>query len=457
MTARDHSQQAVVAQGTKTMNAAMNDETQSHRRSDRWRMLTCRAAVALVALTMSLTFLPAGSVKSQAATVVGGYPMPSLEDERRTYLTWSWTWAASKEPHFTGDSAYAVRDPDIHGDTEGDDLWTYLMMYLRTGQQGYLDRARAWARYFINDYRQCVGSSGTDYCYDRDAFDMDHIYGWGLVAWYEYTGDTSALTAAENLAGDVENYWSHRVNNAYPTPGQFRMAPYGLRQAGRQLLLVTRVAEATGKARWIALRDKLIDLWMQAPDWDSRGMYFGGAGLADDVIAPGAYAQGARIVPTFHVGILTEAFAHVYRTTGRTDVRDRMVAMARFVSQYGLDARYQYSGKFFGFVNGAVWHNYSAVSNVTYWDPVYTTALVNSLAYGCKFASDQSLCDRARVFFNRGTKGIYGEPILRDAADNVVSHFYLDYNKGELQYTYLVFESPTAPRKPMPPTNLRTN
>ena len=44
------------------------------------------------------------------------------------------------------------------------------MMYERTGQQGYLDRATAWRRYFVEDYRNCVGSEYASFCYDRDAF-----------------------------------------------------------------------------------------------------------------------------------------------------------------------------------------------------------------------------------------------------------------------------------------------
>jgi len=36
---------------------------------------------------------------------------------------------------------FSVIDPDIHHDSEGDDLWTYLMMYRRTGLPFYLNRA----------------------------------------------------------------------------------------------------------------------------------------------------------------------------------------------------------------------------------------------------------------------------------------------------------------------------
>src|SRR5262249_44894126 len=108
-----------------------------------------------------------------------------------------------------------------------------------------------------------------------------------------------------------------------------------------------------------------------------------------------------------------------------------------------------------GTVNGAPWHSYSAGcgTGCTYWDPVYTTSLVNTLVRGYRYTGDAHYQARAKEFFNRGTKGIYGEPIKRAAADDEVAHFidtefdsssgflYLDHNKGELQYVYLVFEN----------------
>ena len=401
-------------------------------------------------------------------TVSGGLPMPSLEDERNTYRSWGWTWSASAEAVSEPISGYYITNIDVHGDAEGDDLWTYLMMYRRTGKAVYLNRAQAWLRYFKNEYR-----TSPEFEYDR-GFLLDHLYGWGLVAWYEYTCgtstcDTAALTEAENIAAEVEAYWNETNSDGSPryVPGQTYMAQYSLRQGARHLLLATRVAEATNKQRWISLRDKLINLWLQSPDWDARGMYFMGSYYTNEDLSSdpnckysGAsscpYEQGARIVPSFHIGILTEAFEHAYRKTGNTQLKDRIVAMARFVNQYGLDATYQYTGKTFGIVNGSSWHSYSATcgTSCSFWDPVYTTSLVNTLVRGYKYTGEGNFYDQAKYYFNRGTKGIYGSPTAREAADNVVGHFvdtqfasstgfmYLDYNKGELQYTYLMFEAP---------------
>jgi hypothetical protein len=382
------------------------------------------------------------------AAVGAGIKMPSLDDERNTYRKWGWTWTASQEPSAVREpiANYTVRDPDIHGDTEGDDLWTYLMMYQRTGNTVYLNRATAWARYFKEDYRRCVGTPGYTYCADRDDWMLDHLYGWGLVDWANHSGDSAALTEATNLGAAVEQFWIQDMGGGqWPVPGQWRMSAYGARQGARHLLFAVRLAEAVPQARWIGLRDRLLDLWLQSPDWDARGMYFALDGIQS----------------SFSVGILSDAFYRAYRATGRTLLRDRMVAMARFIDQYGLNPANDYAASWWGFVGpgGTMWYKGGT-------DPVYSTDLVNTLVLGYKFSGDTRLLDRAKYFFNRGTKGEYGTG-KRLAGDTQVHHFmdtvfdssqdnfYLAYNKGELQYTYLVFENggnPTVEGSPPPDT-----
>jgi hypothetical protein len=243
-----------------------------------------------------------------------------------------------------------------------------------------------------------------------------------------------------------------------------------MRQPARHLLLATRLAEATKSARWITLRDRMLDLWLQSPDWTwidaghTVGMYYVGPWNTNEAIAPGTnckyddvpgcpYYDGDRIVSPFQLGILTEAFDQAYRTTGRAALRERLVAMARYVYSYGLDPTYQYTAATFGLVNGQLWHNYAANGPTSWWDPVYTTSLVNTLVRGYKYTGDASFYSRAKYYFNRGSKGVYGSTTQRTAGDAVAHHFvdtrfatatsnfYLDYNRGELQYTYLLFEN----------------
>lgn len=415
--------------------------------------------------TFRLICTGAGGSTSRSVTVtilsdgVGGLIIPSLEDERNTYRGWGWSWTTDKEPSAVNDpiTNYIVENPDIHGDTEGDDLWTYLTMYRRSGNPVYLNRAQAWASYFTTKYRTSPEFSADD------GFLLDHLYGWGLFTWYEHscqtdTCDIPALVEAENLVAVSETHWSTRSNKNYPIAGQFRMAFYSVREGARHLLLATRAAEVTKNPRWIALRDRLIDLWLQSPDWDARGMYFFGDDETNNYLGAGSYAAGARIVSPFQIGILTDAFDQAYQTTGRTELRDRLIAMAKFIDQYGLDPGCQYTGYRFGIRDGKPWHSYTdgntSACTAGHWDSSYTTSLVNSLVRGYKYTGDTRYYERAKYFFNRGTKGVYGNPSIRTALDTEVHHFvdtrfdsssgnfFMNYNKGELQYTYLLFEYP---------------
>lgn len=393
---------------------------------------------------------------------VGTASVPTLEDERNTYIAWGWTWTLNKEPNFPGDPTYTVRNPNIHGSTEGDDLWTYLMMYRRTGQKGYLDRAQAWLRYFKEDYRACAGTSGATFCHDKAQFGLDHLYGWGLIAWYEYTGDTGALNEAIQIGVVLEGL--------YQPTSSFSCLPagaciwYGLRQGGRHLLFATRLAEVTRDSRWITLRDKILNLFMTSGNWDSvRGMYWTGSFTTDAILGTGAYASGHRVQSSMHVAVLAEAFRHVYRVTGRQDVKDRLIAMAAYIDQHGMDPAVQYAGAFFGIQHGRDWFNGQC-------DPAYTTGLVNLLVMGYNLTGNTNLYNRAKHFFNRGTKGVYGDCSRRFVGDTEVHHFidtvfdssagnfYLGYNKGELQYTYLIFSLTSGSpgrQPPVTPSDLR--
>ena len=436
--------------------------------------LTVAAPISTNGVVMFVKHIPGNAPQTKVylykhKALVGGVAMPSAADEKTTYQKWNWTWNASAEPAAVTEpiASYTVTAPDIHGDTEGDDLWTHLMMYRRSGNPVYLNRAQAWANYFKQSYRTaCAASDDRTFCYDHNQFGADHLFGWGLIAWYEHTClsgncDQAALTEAENLGAVVEAlYGPSSTFGCLPTNACLH---YGLRQASRHLLLATRLAEVTRANRWIALRDRILDLMLAAGSWDgTRGMYFVGSEQTNSTLGPGAYAAGYRIQSPFQVGVLAEAFSQAYRTTGRAALRDRLVAIAEFVYQHGSDPVYQYTGSSFGLYNGQTFHSNNPTQSTTLdcsatgprWDPVYSTSLVNTLLMGYRFTGERRYYDQAKLFFNRGTKGVYnGTACDRTAADNVAHHFvdtrfssangyfYFDYNKGELQYTYLLFEN----------------
>jgi hypothetical protein len=392
--------------------------------------------------------------------VTGSFSMPTVEDEKNTYRKWGWTWSPSVEPAAVTEpiSNYYVADVDVHGDTESDDLWSYIMMYQRSGNPVYLNRARAWARYFKQDYRNCVGGSYESFCYDHDAFGADHLYGWGLVAWYRYTCgtvdgcDTAALEEAKRLTELAEGLYASTADGCYPSNGCLH---YGTRGVTRHLILASYVAETTGDARYIALRDKIANIIMNAPEWDAqRGTYFIGDWATDYILGgTNLYAAGVRIQSAFQIGLLSEALYQTYRATGRADIRDRLISIARYIDVYGLDRGCQLTASWFGVKDGKAFHSYSDGNTTgctaTSWDSSYSISLVNTLMMGYKLSGDRNLYDRAKFFFNRGTKGIYGDPNTRTAGDNEVHHFvdtnfahdfWLAFNKGELQYTYLLFD-----------------
>ena len=437
--------------GTKALSGSQSTGALAATRS---YTITCNGSGGSTAktVTVSVTTTTPPPPPPLPTGAVGGYPMPTLENERATYQRWAWTWSASVEPGAVSEPTpgYFVgpNDVDVRNDTEADDLWNYLMMYRRTGNTVYLNRANAWLRYFKQDYVADV---------QNDDAVNNHLYGWGLIAWYEHTCaqgscDTQALDVAEQIGVLAEQAW------AGAKAGQTAMANYGARRAGRPFLLATRLADVTKKQRWIDLRDRFIELWMRSPDWDARGFYEIGSEDTNTVAGNGAYAAGYRVQSAFQIGILSEAFDFAYRSTGRVELRDRLVAMANYIDGYGIDPTYQYTGSYFG-VNpsGNVWHNHFAGCGgpCTFADPSYTTSLVDTLVRGYKYTGDTRYLARAKFFLNRGTKTSYGK-ITPEVGDSVVHHFldtlfssdtfFLAYNKGELQYAYLIFENGGLPQ-----------
>lgn len=370
--------------------------------------------------------------------------MPSVCAEKAAYKNkLGWAWTSGDEPNIGNQSSYTVANVDNHDDVEADDLWNNIMMFRRTGQNGYKQRADAWARYDKDDYLQCVGT-GQTYCYDRDNFLADHVKGKGLVAYYEWTGNSAYLTAAENIAATVE------TRAASVTPGSTRMCYYECRKWGRHLELAVHVANANPISRWITLRNTLIDAFIQSPDWDSRGMYFASEEATDAQYGAGAYAGGRRMQSAFQVGIACESHWQAYLATGRADLKSRIVSMATYVRDNGLHPTYQYTASRIGFQGVDPWWNYNFP---VFTDSVYTIALTNCLVMGYKLTGVQSYLDAAITAYNRGSKGPIGGglPDDRTAPDNEVykfvdavvepDGFYFGWNKGGLQYSYLLFEN----------------
>jgi hypothetical protein len=423
-----------------------------------------------IAVVLAGTLI-AGGARAQAGPV-WTYAVPSQADEQATYdnvLKWAWT-ASDKTPEFA--STYqgpASSSFNVHDSSEGDDLWTHYQQYLRTGNSLHRTWAQGWRNYFVSGaYRNGFASSG-----ESTGFLYDHMYGQGLVLWAIHENDPAALAEAETLAGIIE---AQGV-----TPGSTPMAYWGSRAKARHLIVATYVAQATNSQRWITLRNRLIDAWVRSPDWATGavgGNYFVGRDqmpYAGTNVA--AYDQGRRVNSAFQFALHTEGLWRAYLATGREDVRQKLVDIALWTEYYAHDPSYvnPMVGAWYG-QNGdkSRWHRDgdSGNTNVKGTDPVYDTATVNTLVIGYKLTGRRSMLELARTMFRRGTIFAAGSaadpPTTKLVPDNQVHHFVdtltnpdqflFDYNKGELQYTYLLFENGGNPivmgAVPNPPTGL---
>lgn len=441
------------------------------------------------------------SIRIQTPPATGTFfPVPTVQDERNTYTLWGWTWdEATANPTYNqagpdlkpASPSYVIANPDIHGDTECDDVWSYLQAYNRrtAGRDGYLQRAQAWRNYYVNSFEGSP-EQGND-----ESFLFDHFYGWGLQQLGSQFADPGASTEALRICTTLHDWWAAGGRNGpgktWPNPGTFDIAHYGHRGPARNLHTAVVVADATGDAKAIELRDHLIDLWLQSTDWDStNGMYW----VSEEQMGfynllppngPLSYAAGDRAVSSFHIGQLAEAFFAAWYSpnvtpTRKNVLRSRIVAMATYMRAHGLDPTYRYCSNELGIRgSGGSWWNYSLSNPVTFWDGSYTISIVNLLVMGYKFTGDSTFLlgappagslngpYSAQYCFNRGTKSIYSSTTLREGPggssvpsggnENVAYHFvdsrfdsssgnyYLYNNKGELQYTYLIFENGGSP------------
>lgn len=446
-------------------------------RVDNYGVMAVLSGSTVRAPSTVLIFKHHESTRRADGTVLSysGYPMPSVQDEKNTYTRWGWTWSSPQEPaNITdprGTGAFTVNDPNIHGDTEGDDLWTNLMMYFRSGNNLYLNRAQGWAAYFKDSYRQNVGTGSNTYAWDQANQQLDHVYALGLIAYYEYTGTTAYLTAAINIASDIEAMWAGPSGACFTSPACMY---YQQRGVARHLLIACRLFDVTQDSRWSTLRDAMVTQLKTLGYWQSTIGIYASPFTTDDI--GWNYTAGDRATSSFWLALQAEAMFMAWRQTGDTVLRDRIIQMADFVIAGAMNPTWNYVGEFLGKKSGAL---FSDPFNGMQGESVYTTQVVNTLVMAYKFTGDTTYLDSAKIFFNRGTKGVLGSigsGGTRCSTDTAVCHFidttfdtssanfYFGTegggSKGELQFCYLIFENGGNPTlisggitPPPPPTS----
>jgi hypothetical protein len=432
--------------------------------------VSAAGAVGAVAILGSHRRVPAGV---EASALVGvatspnsaalwSYSVPTQADEQATWDLLGMAWTASDKNTELAASP-AVPTPDWHDDTEGDDLWTHYQMYRRTIATNpsqaaiYLAWAQAWRNRFVNDY---VNGMSTQPREQEQGY-IDHVYGQGMIVYAHFVTDSAALTAAGNVGSLIA---------AEPfTIGSTSMSFSGARGRARWLIVTCYLAEKIG-APWIALRNNIIDAWLQSPDWQTGiigRMTFVSASEAsyhpppDPLGGTPAYNAGRRYIGTFHVALLAEALWRAYLATGRADVRARLVEMAYWCHHYASDPAWvnPMVGTYIGHESSGarfIRETDSGNANTSSGAAEYSLCLVNLMTMGYKLTGWLPFLNEAHRFLKIGQSwgaGAYGA--AKQIADGQVHHFidtlnnpdavYFDYNKGELQYSYLVFENSGAP------------
>lgn len=341
----------------------------------------------------------------------------TLADEKAAYTAWGWRWTASQEPSGPPRpaSSYVIGPgQDVHGDFEADDVWQNLLMFKRTGLAAYRAMAAQWATYYMTAYETDLDSGGNP----DSAYGYDHLFGFGLVDWFDETGDPRALATAIRL-------------------GELSLAHYrssiSLRKSGRHLLLVTRLWEKTHDARWRAHMQRIRDELFNPTYWPIASRQ------------PNAYDPVRKIwmidraEPGLHVTAnavnlawVNWGLARYYAATGQTDirVRDQLIAMARFVQKDGLNPVDGQSGAYIAYDTGAPVYFPNSHVYTTYW--------IDMLLRGYRLTQDRALLERAKLHWQHGTdapSGRVGRFVnARWLAD---SAFYA--GNGELSYCSLLF------------------
>jgi len=301
----------------------------------------------------------------------------ALKDEIATYRKWGWKgWDDKKKyprmPHAPG--AYVAKEL-IHNESEADSTECYLLMYVRTGERGFLDWGRAWAEYHKTHYayrtdgfiyRKARPTKGLQvgwygprkYGWNDSRSEYCHFYGRGIFDYYCLTGDVDALEGGRDLVEEVAD-WTARYK-----PGS-SIGHYGCRGFARVWLGALRLAQLTREKKDRELADRLAEVTFKASDWDPRGFVYWGAGpghMATHALKPSSWpprfkAYMERTGTTLSTrGIVTAkdgtswplrsdggtwqqvtlgmALERYWRLTGRPEAKAFAVKMAEFARDY---------------------------------------------------------------------------------------------------------------------------
>lgn len=423
------------------------------------------------------------------------WTLPTLQDERNFYTNIGWTRpnALDETMDFANTPPSLAAIVDVHDTTEGDDLWTWYQQQRRGYSGSHTSAAKvtawitAWRDYFINSYAPSLFEleDGTPANQDHD-----HAYAQGLIMKYHLEGDQAALNAALIIADVCVAEYSVGHDGVTPPNPALSQSDYFIwqRAAARWAIIWTYLAEATGLAKWIFWRDSIANHYMGTGVWQ-EGPTNGLATGMGHYFTPRSFLPynkngttadfdaGRRYNSAFYYALIGEAHWRIFLSTGRADIRARLIKMARFIQQYGHNpantlAGGPFTGADYGHQAGAYYHREPDSTDAFTFDvatATYDISAVNTLVFGYKLTGDVALLNRAKVHFRAGTRWREGEPqssnptggtpvanslplcgatevyTFVDTLHHISDTTQFNWDKGQLQHCYQLFENGGAP------------
>ncbi|HXH82934.1 MAG TPA: hypothetical protein VNN07_08405, partial [Candidatus Tectomicrobia bacterium] len=392
----------------------------------------------------------------------------TLDDEKAAYAAWGLRYDPDRVPTYPHTPDYFVNaaDVDIEQESESDDCWQNVMMYVRSGIRGYYDRARGWCRYMREE--MAYRTDGFDYAWDNDrekesdrvtrrrrAIPLtpadeawlvnfakwgsaapgrqgsSHVWGYGLADWYKLTGDPEALAALDDIVERVARFnWRSMPDGDDPVVSG--------RKAARNWMVVISAVEM-GLTRWRPLMEKFATGYRDSPNWRPGGAYLIPSG-----------SSGRRYVNPHHYANVMQSHDRYHALTGADWARQRMVESAEFFYRHALHPVWLHSDKSIRFhPSGDVEFPLDEKSpDTARINPYHTLAWVDTMVRGWRLTGEPRFLERARFMYHRATTHRYAQLVMTPPVrpDGEVGAFvnarpsrvYFE-DHGRLQFTHLLF------------------
>jgi hypothetical protein len=442
------------------------------------------AAAPLVAMAPPAYYAVNGNLSSERWS--------TLQDEIDYVEAQGWSWSRDRLPTYPHTPGYTVfaANVDLHAETESDDCWQNLLMFLRSGTRGFWDRARGWCEYQRDEMARRTdgfafawdadgeggpGPAGGSGKYPRPPVEIplteldraylrasaygrigyfprvntSHFWGWGLVDWALVTGDPEAVAAAVDLAEISRRHFGWRMRDLAATG----------RTGARALMLAIRVWEATGAPEWRDYVEQLVTLYTDAADsWrEWAGHYL--------VPLPALGADWFALNP-HHAANLDQAFERYVSAGGARaeEIRRRLVRMGDFALAYGAHRTWWHSSSTVA-VTASGRHWLSGIDSeppaVATINPYHTLTWVDTLVRAWRLTGERKYLEHAAFLHERATRHRYGQRLLTPPAvpfdragrflnEGRIKDLYYPDN-GHLQFAHLLFADAVAARLPPRP------